>query len=697
MATTHRALSRRDFLRTAGATACAAALGRRAGAAPVRPNVLVMLADDMGYSDLGCYGSEIRTPNLDALATGGLRFTQFYNTARCCPTRASLLTGLYSHQAGIGHMVGDAGHEGYRGVLNRHCRTIAEVLRPAGYGTYMTGKWHVTNATKPDSPQDSWPRQRGFDRYWGTLVGAGSYFTPGALTDDDTPIEAPGEGFYYTAAIADHSAGFIRDHVAKRPGEPFFLYNAFTSPHWPLHALQADVERYRETYLAGWDRLREERHRRQLELGLVDPRWALTPRDDGASAWADVPADRRAAMAHRMAIYAAQIDAMDQGVGRIVEALRETGQLDHTLLLFLADNGGCAEGGSWGFERKEGGQLGTDTSFASYGLSWANASNTPFRLYKHWVHEGGISTPLIAHWPNGIAARNELRHQPGHLIDLMATALEISGAAYPQEVDGQAIHPPEGLSLLPAFGNQPLDRSAICWEHEGNRAVRQGDWKLVSRHNQGWELYDLKADRTELHDLAADRPRTVETLLALYESWAQRCGVLPWPVKQPAAPAAGNGSAANAFDLQPEQQLDRANSPRVQQTAFTVTGTIHATKPDGVVVSQGGTRVGWSLYLTERKLAFAARTNSTLTTVAADRPLPDGPVAIEARFGQDGSIKLLVAGQQVADGRAAGPLADLPTEGLTVGSDPPAAVGSYDAPNAFAGTIEGLRLVLGEG
>jgi len=697
MATTHRDFSRRDFLRTAGATACAAALGRRATAAPGRPNVVVILADDMGFSDLGCYGSEIRTPHLDALANGGLRFTQFYNTARCCPTRASLLTGLYSHQAGIGHMVGDYGAAGYRGVLNHNCRTIAEVLRPAGYGTYMTGKWHVTAETKADAPQDSWPRQRGFDRYWGTLVGAGSYFTPNALTADDTQIEPPGDGFYYTAAIADHSAGFIRDHVAKRPNEPFFLYNAFTSPHWPLHALQPDIDRYRETYLSGWDKLRETRQQRQVELGIVDPAWSLTPRDEQATAWSNVPEDRRAEMALRMAIYAAQIDAMDQGVGRIVTALRETGQLDNTLLLFLADNGGCAEGGAWGFERKEGGQLGTDASFASYGLSWANASNTPFRLYKHWVHEGGISTPLIAHWPAGITAKNELRQQPGHLIDIMATAIDVGQADYPREVDGQAIHPPEGLSLLPAFKNEPLQREAIYWEHEGNRAVRQGDLKLVSRHNQAWELYDLKADRTELHDLAADRPRTAEALLGLYETWAQRCGVLPWPVKKAAAPAEGNGSTARQFDLRPDQQLDRANSPRVQQTAFAVTGTIHATKPTGVIVSQGGTRVGWSLYVTERKLAFVVRTKGTPVEVVASQPLPYDPVAIELRFGKDGSIKLLMAGELVGEGKAEGAITDLPTEGLTVGSDPPAAVGSYEAPNAFVGTIEGLRLVLGEG
>ena len=686
-------LSRRSFLYTAGAAACAAALPRRASAAPGRPNVLVILADDMGYSDLGCFGSEIQTPNIDALGARGLKFTQFYNTARCCPTRASLLTGLYSHQAGIGHMVGDSGVDGYHGVLNHRCRTIAEVLRPAGYGTYMAGKWHVTGQTKPDGPQDSWPRHRGFDRYWGTLVGAGSYYTPGALTDDDTPIEPPAEDFYYTAAIADHTSGFIRDHVTRKPDQPFFVYNAFTSPHWPLHALQPDIDKYRDAYLGGWDQLRKTRHARQIELGIVDPEWSLTPRDESATAWAQVPADQRAEMALRMAIYAAQIDAMDQGVGRIVETLRQTEQLDNTLILFLADNGGCAEGGPWGFERKEGGQLGTDTSFASYGLSWANASNTPFRLYKHWVHEGGISTPLIAHWPNGIQARNELRRQPGHLIDIMATAIDVSGADYPTAVDGQSIHPPEGVSLLPAFRDQTLDREAIYWEHEGNRAVRLGDWKLVSRHNQDWELYDLKADRTEMYNKIADRPGTAAQLLTLYEAWAKRAGVLPWPVKKAAQD--GNGSPAKSFDLQPGQTLEGKDVPRVQKTAFSVSGTIEPQSANGVIVSQGGSRVGWTMFLTGGKLAMAVRAAHKLTAVVADAPLPAGAVAIEARFGKDGAITLFAAGQEIANGKADGPLDDLPTEGLTVGSDPPAAVGEYESPNAFKGRIEGLRLVIG--
>jgi arylsulfatase len=502
----------------------------QARATGARPNVVLMMADDMGYSDIGCYGGEIATPNLNRLAEGGLRFTQFYNTARCCPTRAALMTGLYQHQAGVGHMTADKGFDAYRGDLNTRCVTIAEVLRPAGYGTYMSGKWHVTKHTKPEGPKFNWPLQRGYSRYFGTISGAGSYWTPATLTDDNTQIEPPAEGFYYTNAIADHAATFIADHHQSRPDDPLFIYVPFTSPHWPLHAPRKDVERYLGKYSKGWDALRAERHERMIAMGIVDASWPLTPRDEAATAWDQLDAEKKKEMDLRMAVYAAQIDVMDQGIGRIVAALEKTGRLENTLIFFLADNGGCAEGGPWGFERKEGGLIGEDNSFASYGLSWANASNTPFRLYKHWVHEGGISTPLIVHWPAGFTARGEFRRQSGHLIDIMATCVDVSGAKYPETFNGNPILPMEGKSLAPAFRDEPIQREAIYWEHEGNRAVRRGKWKLVSKHPGGWELYDIEADRTELNDLAEKHPDVVAELSTLWEAWAARCGVQPWPV-----------------------------------------------------------------------------------------------------------------------------------------------------------------------
>ncbi len=525
-----------------------------------RPNIVVILVDDMGYSDIGCYGSEIRTPNLDGLAAGGLRLTQMYNGARCCPTRASLLTGLYPHQAGVGHMVSDLGAPSYQGFLNDRCVTVAEALRPAGYRTIMSGKWHVGGqySTRPadwKAGQPGFPRpiDRGFDHHFGTLAGAGSYFNPHTLIRDAAFVEPEGDDFYYTDAIGEYAAAQIER--AAGDGVPFFLYAAYTAPHWPLHAFPEDIARYRGRYLDGWDALRDTRHARLKELGLLSGGWALSPRDPQAPSWADAP-DKDWEDA-RMAVYAAQVERMDGSVGKILGALRGQGLEEDTLVMFLSDNGGCAEllredgpQGSAPSQTRDGRPVRTGNvrglmpgpadTFMSYDLPWANASNTPFRLYKHWVHEGGIATPFIAHWPavisgGGDPRRPAIAHAPCHLIDLMATCLDAAGVPYPQEHAGQPTTPLEGESLLPLFrGDLSWSRARpICWEHEGNRAVRQGRWKLVSKFPGPWELYDMDADRTELHDLAADHAGTAAELAAIYDAWAGRCGVLPWEEIRP--------------------------------------------------------------------------------------------------------------------------------------------------------------------
>ncbi len=540
-------------------------------AAPDRPNIIIMMADDMGFSDIGCYGSEIQTPNLDQLASGGLRFTQFYNTARCCPTRASLLTGLYPHQAGIGHMMNDKGLDGYRGDLNRNCVTIAEVLKTAGYGTYMSGKWHVTKQTNPDGSKDNWPRQRGFDRFFGTIHGAGSFFDPNSLTVDNTQV-TPSEvsdDFYYTEQIARMTSKFIREHVAKKPDEPFFIYNAFTSPHWPMHAREKDIAKYKGRYSKGWDTLRKERHQKMIEMGIVNDQWALSPRDPKALQWENLDNKDKTWFERRMEVYAAMIDNMDQGIGKIVATLKETNQFDNTLILFLADNGGCAEEygnrrnstaipkeklepmkagelqtkmqpdktrDGWKVRTGHGVMPGPADTYMSYGLEWANSSNTPFREYKHWVHEGGISTPLIAHWPAKISRNGDLDSTPSHLIDLMATCVDISKANYPKTFhQNQNIKAMEGRSLLPAFagnGNR-IQREALYWEHEGNRAVRAGNWKLVAKGRKGaWELYDLSRDRTELKNLSSAKPEKVKQMAGMWETYAKRANVIPWPAQK---------------------------------------------------------------------------------------------------------------------------------------------------------------------
>ncbi len=532
-------ITRRTFLRSLGlgvaalaAPGCAEALSSGRTGATTKPNIVLILADDMGFSDLGCYGGEIDTPNLDKLAANGLRFTQFYNAARCCPTRASILTGLYPHQAGIGHMVADQGYPSYRGRLHDCCVTLAEALKPAGYATMAVGKWHV------GSSPGHWPLDRGFDRFWGTPSGGGVYFKDALeirkevfFVSGSERIDPP-DDMYVTDTFTQQAVEFVEEAVTQTK-RPFFLYLAHIAPHWPLQAKPADIAKYAGKYGIGWDAVRERRFARQKEMGLIPRDTVLSPRDPQAKAWSEMPEEARRELACRREIYAAQIDCIDQNVGRLVAKLEELGQLDNTLILFLSDNGCSAEGGPGGFSRgREGAPIGTGLSYASAGLEWANASDTPFRRFKMDTYEGGIATPLIAHWPQGIAGPRFVR-QPAHIIDIMPTLLDVAGAEYPSHVEGRVILPREGRSLAARFrGDEGEDHEALFWEHQGNRAVRQGKWKLVAANKGPWELYDLEADRTELNDLAAEFPERVRTMRTLYKDWSARCGVQPWPVKK---------------------------------------------------------------------------------------------------------------------------------------------------------------------
>jgi len=524
-----------------------------------RPNIVIILSDDMGYSDIGCYGSEIRTPTLDHLAGNGIRHTQFYNTGRCCPTRASLLTGLYPHQTGIGHMMNDRGLPGYRGDLNDRCLTIAEALRHAGYKNYMAGKWHLTKKTAPETEAEkrNWPLQRGFDRFYGTIHGAGSFFDPCSLVRGNTPIspyadaEYQPEQYYYTNAIADHAARFVREHDAD---SPFFLYVAFTAAHWPMHALQSDMERTRGKYAAGYTAIRSDRYQRMIKCGVIDEAaTTLWPMD---AAWgeqgASWPWDER-----NMEVYAAMVESMDRGIGRIVTALTATSQFNNTLICYLQDNGGCAEtmgrrlsghtrsaGPSlppmaasdlqtnmipkqtrdgYPVRQGKGVMAGPADTFIGYGKAWATVSNTPFRRYKHWVHEGGIATPLITHWPAGIKKPGRIDSTPGHLIDLMATAIDLAGGNYPAEKT-----PLEGVTLQPLFHEKSLLPRKIYWEHEGNRAIRDGDWKLVAGYNEPWALHNITTDRSEQHDLSRQYPERVKAMATAWDDYAARTQVVDW-------------------------------------------------------------------------------------------------------------------------------------------------------------------------
>lgn len=543
---------------------CILSVGQQKGKRDNRPNIIIILADDMGYSDIGCYGGEIETPNIDKLAKNGLRFSQFYNASRCCPTRASLLTGLYSHQAGIGNMSFDQQTPGYRGYLTENTVTLAELLKKGGYSTGMVGKWHVanTNVKEPKSEQIAWlnhqkdyeqfapleqyPTSRGFDKYYGTIWGVVNFFDPFSLVNGTAPVkEVPGD-YYYTDALNDSASAYIKQFSSK--DQPFFLYVAHTAPHWPLQALPGDIKKYEEMYKVGWDAIRERRYQKMIAQGLfpadkdiLSPRWAQERK------WEENP--NKDWDAYAMAVRAAMIDRMDQGIGRIIETLRATGELDNTLIFFLSDNGASSDDAQKygpGLDRpggtRDGREIvypvdkkilpGPETTFASTDNMWGNAANTPFRYWKVNSYEGGICTPLVAHWPTGIkAGKGSVTNQVGHVIDFMATVSELAGVAYPQKLNGHKITPVEGQSLVPVLkGLERKGHEYLFFEHLNGKAVRYGDWKLVSLNaRSNWELYNIREDRTELHDLSAQFPELVEKLKTKWMEWAKQNHVLPKP------------------------------------------------------------------------------------------------------------------------------------------------------------------------
>ncbi|MFW6218887.1 MAG: arylsulfatase [Bacteroidota bacterium] len=533
-----------------------------------RPNIILILADDMGYSDLGCYGSEINTPSLDNLAANGLLYTQFYNAARCCPSRASLLTGLYPHQTGFGLMDEPQYLPGYTGELSANSVTLAEVLRDTGYSTYATGKWHLTHNYGQwkeglDTSKINWPLQRGFDKFYGTIIGAGSYFDPKSLVYDNTPLTLNDPKYYYTDAITDTTISFLKSHLESKIEEPFFCYVAYTAPHWPLHALSEDIKKYAGMYDVGWDTIRQKRYEKMLASGIIEDDWELSPRNEEAIPWKE--ADDKEWRTRCMEVYAAQVDRMDQGIGKLVKTLEEAGELDNTIIIFLSDNGADKAELYLGFDNilvpdttltgkpvRAGNYRdlmpGPDSTYQSAGREWANVSNAPFRYFKMNTYEGGTSTPLIVHWPAGIESKGGLRKQMGHIIDIMPTFMEVSGAIYPESRDTAEVIPYAGKSLVPTFTDKPLERDYLAWEHLSNRGIIMGEWKLVSfekdlrrywedgrmkfealSDNRPWELYNLYDDRTEVHNLAGKYPEKVDEMAAQWEEWAKRVHVKPWP------------------------------------------------------------------------------------------------------------------------------------------------------------------------
>jgi arylsulfatase A-like enzyme len=513
----------------------ASAQTKKPAATKKRPNIIIILADDMGYSDIGCYGSETKTPNLDELAKSGMKLTQFYNASRCCPTRASLMTGLYQHQAGVGDMMNTRTQPAYQGYLNQNCVTIAEALKQGGYNTFMAGKWHIGQAP------EHWPVKRGFDHYFGLIDGASSYFNPTmpyrpnqklTIALDDKEF-TPGPNWYSTNAYADYAVKFIGDNQ-KTSNKPFFLYMAFTSPHWPIQALPEDIAKYKGKYMKGWDKLREERLARQKALGILPQDAQLSPRDKNVPEWDSLTAEEKDRWDTKMAVYAAMIDRMDQNIGRIRTELKKLHQDKNTVIMFLSDNGASSEsikgpGFTPEVQAANSKPASDPTSFTAYEFWGANVSNTPFRLFKHWEYEGGTATPFIANYPGVIKAAG-VSSQPAHIIDLMATCLDFAKVPYPKTYKGNSILPTEGMSMAPLLeGRSWAGHDALYFEHEGNRAVRQGDWKLVSQKPANkWELYNISTDRSELNDLSAKYPEKVKAMADMYDAWAQHAGVIPF-------------------------------------------------------------------------------------------------------------------------------------------------------------------------
>lgn len=643
----------------------------------MKPNILLILADDLGWSDLGCYGSEIKTPNLDTLAKEGLRFTQFYNSARCSPSRAAILTGLHPHQAGFPNL---------SGVLVERCATLPEVLKPAGYQSYMVGKWHLSEKSKPTD--------RGFDEFYGMLGGYNScwqeepFFTRWPAGRAKRRYD-PGQ-FYATDVLGDYALDFIQQ--GQKSGKPWFLYLAFNAPHFPLHAPESEIAKYEKLYFEkGWDRIREERLARQKKLELVPGNLALTPRsvvpenrfntqtgwaDKENPAWDSLPEDRRRDLARRMAVFAAMVDRMDQNIGRVTAELKRSGQLDNTVIFFLSDNGGCAEWDPWGFDESSGPKnmlhsgadlktVGGPKSYISYGSGWANVSNTPWRLYKHYNHEGGIRTPLIVHWPEGVKTKpGTLTTQPGYITDFMPTLLELCGAAYPS---GKLAL--EGTSLTPALSGKSLAPRTIFIEHEGNKSARDGDWKLVGLAGTPWELYNLTLDPTERTDLASREPTRVAALSRAWDAWAERCRVVE---KKPAG--------------------DALPTPQIANRPLTIQCDVQTLSRSGVILAHGGQQYGYGLHLHEGKLVFSVRIAQKLTAIETREVLPAGKWALEARLAPEGTMTLLVNTKVVATGKAPGLIPVQPQDGLSIGRDDRTAVGDYTPPHPLDGMVTQVKI-----
>ncbi len=667
------------------------------------PNVIIILADDLGWSDLGCYGSEIPTPNLDQLAAGGVRLTSFNTSARCCPSRASLITGLHPHQAGIGSFTTARPRTGaspaYTGHLLPTCVTLAEILGDAGYSTWMVGKWHMGIPG---------PMERGFQNYFGYkdfLAHSRDQWTPDEyvrLPESVKPeLTYQRDKFYVTDVFSDYALEFLKQ--ARTLNKPYFLYLAHSSPHFPVQAPKASIDQNINTYRQGWDILRAHRFERQKKLGLINadaqlPPLSMVPVDDEAiangysgqpnPAWNSLPQDRREDLARRMATFAAMVQHVDQGVGRILADLKEHNEMDNTLIFFLSDNGACYEWGPFGFDEDsrrgitklhngaELDQIGQPGTHQAYGSAWANLCNTPLNMYKHFCHEGGLASPLIVSWPQYIRNPNRLVTDPAHLMDIVPTVLEAIKLSYPKTHHGQDITPVAGTSLLAAINGQPLPTRSLPFDHQGAHGLHKGKWKIVWGKRQPtkptWELYNLETDRSEQHNLASQHPELLAELVAEWEDWARNVGVEGyWQ-----APESANNSSSQ--------------SPQIANLPISIVIEVNASNPHGVVLAQGGREYGYALHFIDGKAAFDVRINGQVTRVMASQPA-NGAIRVMADLTKE-SMTLAVDGQPPVSKPSPGLIPVQPKDDLSIGLDTLSAAGDYQEPNPFNGTIISTRI-----
>ena len=678
------------------------------GFADERPNLLLILVDDLGYSDLGCFGGEIGTPNIDRLAANGLRFTQCYNSARCCPSRASLMSGLYPHQAGIGSFAQSQPSRekgpAYLGHLNDQCVTLAEVLKSAGYHNYMVGKWHM---------EEPGPIARGFDEFYGFVKGYEQdqwkldRYT--RLPEGRTPeLNFDDGSFYATDAFSDYAVEFLKQAAAQED-QPWFLYLAHSAPHFPVQAPAKSVQRNVAKYRRGWDQLREERYERMQEVGLAGESWTLTERswvpvdrDDIANgypgqrnpAWSDLTPERQEDLAYRMATFAAMVQHVDHGIQRIVAQLESMGQLDNTVIMLLSDNGACYEWGPFGFDgpSRQGvtklhtghelAEMGGPGTYHAYGSGWANLCNTPFQMYKHFTHEGGVCTPLIVHWPQGIDETDRWVRDPVHLIDIMPTFCELANANYPTERNDQAIQPMEGTSLVPTFHGAMLSERSIMFEHQEARAVRRGQWKIVWSKRMPfeikWELYNLASDRCETSDLAEVYPELTNELAKEWEAWARRVKVFPFY-------KSNNGDASNG--IASPQIADRPLQVRCKVMLSDGTN-------EGVILAHGGNQHGYSLHVEKRKLVFSVRRNGEVSAIRADCPIGE-EFDVVAQLTGEGTMKLSINEKLKSIKEGVGLIEVQPLDRLSLGFDDRSAVGNYESPYKFEGKYRAVEVNTG--